>query len=133
MPKIGFTGTRKGLTDKQEAEVIRLLSALSPTEFHHGDCLGADAQAHDIAKTLGIRTIIHPPQNPVYRTYCVPSDPSDVWPPREYLARNRDIVDQSDLLVACPGEATEQLRSGTWATVRYAKKLGKRVVLVLPG
>ena len=52
--------------------------------------------------------------------------PSDqTLPPKDYLDRNHDIVDQTDLLIATPKENTEVLRSGTWATIRYAKKINK--------
>ena len=43
---IGFTGSRKGMTGEQAAVVMRLL--LSATEGHHGDCVGADEQFHEM-------------------------------------------------------------------------------------
>ena len=45
----GFTGTRLGMTPDQVVSVSKLL-----TEFeavHHGDCQGADANVHTIAKS----------------------------------------------------------------------------------
>ena len=41
-------------------------------------------------------------------------------------------MDNSDILIATPKEKEEQLRSGTWATIRYAKKTKKIVFLVYP-
>ncbi len=38
----------------------------------------------------------------------------------------------SSVLGACPRSAEEETRSGTWPTVRYARKQGKPVYLVLP-
>jgi hypothetical protein len=32
--------------------------------------------------------------------------------------------------VACPRTDQEQRRSGTWATVRYARKVGKPVLII---
>ena len=52
--------------------------------------------------------------------------------PRPYLARNRDIVDASDLMLACPAEQQEVLRSGTWATIRYALKRDKHLIVIHP-
>ena len=52
--------------------------------------------------------------------------------PRDYLDRNKDIVNNCDLLIAAPKENTEVLRSGTWSTVRYAKQLGVTVVIIEP-
>jgi hypothetical protein len=36
------------------------------------------------------------------------------------------------VVIACPFERTEQQRSGTWATVRMARKAGKPLVIVYP-
>ena len=52
--------------------------------------------------------------------------------PKGYLDRNHDIVDAADVLIAAPSGTTEKRRSGTWATVRYARKLGRTICVVLP-
>ena len=45
----------------------------------------------------------------------------------------RDLEYSRTVLIAAPAEQEgERLRSGTWATVRYARRLGRRVVLVCP-
>jgi hypothetical protein len=49
---------------------------------------------------------------------------ADVRGPKPYLNRNRHIVRETALLIAVPNELTEQPRSGTWSTVRYAQRLG---------
>lgn len=127
--KIGFTGTQVGMTQQQTDEVHRLLRKFRAAEFHHGDCVGADQQAHGEAMVLGVRTVIHPPVIGAKRAYC-PAD--ETRPPKEYLLRNHDIVDETQVLIATPKEITEQLRSGTWATIRYAKKMNRRVYIVYP-
>jgi hypothetical protein len=53
------------------------------------------------------------------------------YPPKPYLERNRDIVDSTELLIACPKDMTES-SGGTWATVRYARKQKKPIVVVWP-
>lgn len=126
---VGFTGTQRGMTPAQYDAVWGLLCYRAPGDFHHGDCIGADAQAAHLAKHAGMRIICHPPTNESKRAW-VPAD--ETRAPRPYLDRNKDIVGASEELIATPGEFEEQLRSGTWSTVRYARKLGRRVLLVLP-
>ncbi|MBU6463238.1 MAG: hypothetical protein KGL35_21940 [Bradyrhizobium sp.] len=130
MTAIGFTGTQEGMTEAQKATLLRLLEG-GAGEFHHGDCIGADAQAHAIAVECGYCPILHPPTNHSKRAWCdVP--PHLMRPEKPYLARNRDIVDEASSLIATPLHAEEQQRSGTWSTLRYARSRGKPVFLILP-
>lgn len=128
--RLGFTGTQKGMTDAQRTTVQRLLSECSVPELHHGDCIGADADAHDIAMHLGIRVVVHPPTNPSKRAYV--QGAVRVESEKPYLDRNHDIVDSTDVLLATPNAKYEVLLSGTWATIRYARKLGREIWLVRP-
>jgi hypothetical protein len=41
-----------------------------------------------------------------------------------YMARNDALVDAADELWAFPESSTEAIRSGTWATIRRARKKG---------
>ena len=121
--RIGFTGTQRGMSADQADAVrnmLQLARSVSKVEFHHGDCIGADAEAHAIALAAGCDVVIHPPDVDVKRAYC--QGAAKVHEPRPYLKRNHDIVDAVQLMIGAPGEDTEQLRSGTWATMRYAKK-----------
>lgn len=133
---LGFTGTSAGMSAYQRLALLKILEQGDVGEFHHGDCVGADAEAHDIADSMDISIVIHPPTDTRHRAYKTPK--GDDWgdmmwlPPKPYLERNHDIVDACDKLIAAPKEDTEQLRSGTWATVRYARKVGKPVVILLP-
>jgi predicted Rossmann fold nucleotide-binding protein DprA/Smf involved in DNA uptake len=86
--------------------------------FHHGDAEGADRQAAKLARQVGLRVVKHPPKPP--------------GTAKELLARNRDIVAAVDVLLATPRTAKEVLRSGTWATIRYARKAHVRVLLLEP-
>ena len=127
--KIGFTGTRKGMSDAQKIALRSILLCGGLTEFHHGDCIGADDQAHDIAVDYGLEPVIHPPENPACRAF---RGALQIRPEASYNARNRRIVRDSDILIATPAEMVEQLRSGTWSTIRYARKSGRRVIIILP-
>lgn len=101
--------------------------------FHHGDAIGADAQAARIAKDLGYIVVAHPGHpkdvnNTVYRAFTDFND--EVRPVFPFITRDHDIVDETDLLVATPKTTEEEVRSGTWTTVRYARKQGKPVKII---
>jgi hypothetical protein len=116
---IGFTGSRTTPTDGQltwlRTELITL-KHVGYTEFHHGDCIGSDEAAHQIAHDVGLRTIVHPPINPKWRAWC---SGDVILPEKDFVPRNHDIVDSCMTLLALPA-GPEKLRSGTWATIRYA-------------
>lgn len=127
--KIGFTGTQLGMTPLQIARLTKLLHFHKPSEFHHGDCIGADAQAHDIVETFPVRIVIHPPTNDSKRAFKWADEGRLAKP---YLERNHDIVDETDLLLVAPKSVNEELRSGTWATWRYAVKMKKPTIILEP-
>lgn len=134
---IGFTGTRKGMTERQKMEVRKYLIDAYPFVGHHGDCVGADADFHDICRNLGINedpvfpaVIVYPPENPKARAWC--REFTEIHQPAPYLERNRAIVDASDMLIATPAEYNRKPRSGTWYTIMYASNQGKRYVIIYP-
>ena len=130
MSKIGFTGTRRGMTRKQRVLLEALLES-DDGEFHHGLCIGADEQAHEIAIRQGYRIIGHPPENR-FNAMTVIEGFAAIRPNAPYLMRNRMIVKETDRLIATPGEMIDTLRSGTWSTIRYAEKLKRPVSIILP-
>ena len=124
---VGFTGTKMGMRDIQATSLTHVLISLSMehlphahVRFHHGDCVGADVQAAHIAKTLGWYIVCHPPINPRHRGWFKYNDSIHI--PYEYIVRDRHIVDVSQVLIATPHTPYEIVRSGTWTTVRYARK-----------
>ena len=136
---LGFTGTSGHITELQRLYLKTNLISLYEQGFlylHHGDCIGADVIAHYIALSLGYKIIIHPPENSYKRAFKKGIKIYDVKP---YLKRNKDIVHESSKLLACPNEADRgrylktgymPVRSGTWATVRYALKDNIQVIFV---
>lgn len=134
----GFTGTQVGCKAPQVESLARVVRAVASyaddaLTFHHGDCIGGDATLHGVVRELGHRIELHPPLNWSKRAWCTLRGGEVAHEPDEYIPRNHAIVDATSLLVATPREETgEELRSGTWATVRYARKLKRLIVIVRP-
>jgi hypothetical protein len=137
--KVGFTGTNRGMSEDQKTQVEELLKKLFSegfTDFHHGLCVGADQQAAEIAKRLGYRVIAHPglardPSNLLYRSDFTGNDETREAKP--FVKRDHDIVDETDRMIAAPLTKQEQVRSGTWSTVRYARRQKKEIALITRG
>lgn len=134
--RVGFTGTREGLTEQQKDALKVWLwnDDIPPLRFLHGCCVGADAQAVDIVgqSLFYDRVIWAYPSNLLKLTDELAWAASDtVFFPRDPLVRNKLIVDGSDVLLACP-KGPEEQRSGTWSCVRYARKQKVPVVVFWP-
>lgn len=123
--KLGFSGTRFGMIEEQKYNLRHLMlnTDICPVtpgvrnEFHHGDCVGADAEAFEIAVELGWETIAHPCDLEHLRAFTA----SDIiMPVCRPLVRNRAIVKACDVLAGAPRSLTDVTRSGTWSTIRYA-------------
>ena len=127
---VGFTGTQIGMTPFQLKRVRKILTDLAPKALHHGDCVGADAEAHEIALSLDIPIIGHPPLKSSKQAFCRGFE--ELRDPKPYLERNHDIVDECHVLIAAPATPHQRRRSGTWATYRYAHKTWKPTYLVYP-
>lgn len=135
--KIGYSGSRDGMTKEQMRPVYRHLANILATndwadpliEFHHGDCTGGDAEAHVIATVLGCRTVAHPPVKSGNRAWCTADE---IRPPKDYLARDWDIANETSELLAAPKTAEPYPSSGTWTTIGYAIRLGRPATVFLP-
>lgn len=138
MIHVGFTGTRKGMTIAQHASVVKIMLQHYARKkhygedyaWHHGICIGADQQVHILAKIFEFDVHGHPPEDRRYMAPC--SHFNHVYSPQPYITRNHHIVNTCYLLVATPKEVEEIQRSGTWATVRYARNQGKDVIVINP-
>lgn len=96
---------------------------------HHGDCVGADADFHRLSRLNGLLVVGHPPIKNDLRAFC---DFDEIREPKEPLDRNHDIVDESDWMIFTPSGFKEVLRSGTWATIRYTRKVERAGWIVWP-
>src|SRR5262245_6074849 len=119
---IGVTGSRIGPTDLQRISITVAVSQLCTfdAELHHGCCIGVDERM-DIQANEIVNTIIgHPPIDNALTSDRAMGLCDVTLPKKPYLERNHDIVDSCNLLIAVPFTKVEILRSGTWATIRYA-------------
>lgn len=130
---LGFSGTQKGMSEYQVdffRNYFKIMQIIydDALELDHGDCIGADAQMHALGRENNLWIAGHPPINNSKRAFCK----TDIsFPAKPYLDRNKNIVDRSHKMLFAP-EGPEKLRSGTWSTVRYARKQEKSYILVYP-
>jgi hypothetical protein len=125
--KIGFTGNRHGITQEQQFQIIEILDKYDNLIVSHGDCIGSDTDFHNICinyknthENKKIRIDIYPPDNPKLRAF---NQGDLIMDEKPYLQRNLDIIKNSLVLIACPIDKNkEELRSGTWSTIRQARK-----------
>jgi len=157
---IGFSGTQSGMSQGQKANFKYFLNQFNCISFSHGDCTGADYEAHGIVEQYFETLLAHHPDcepkivvrpaiNPMKRAYVLGREHQflvggfikdgiiyEQVSPAKYLERNKHIVETTDLLLACPKEQEMTMRSGTWATIRFAwsqvSKTGKRVIVIPP-
>jgi hypothetical protein len=148
---LGFTGTLRGMTPEQKTAAELRIAELHPDVFIHGGAAGADTDAHYIVidRIPGFdfpHTIeIYPEDSPIRRRdlywqfagHRIAAKASGrdliLHDPDKPLARNLIIVQRCDHLLATPASRKEMMRgSGTWATIRYARKAGKPHTIVWP-
>lgn len=126
--RVGITGTRQGFTSAQRTWFVDQAATVRMREWHYGDCVGVDVEAFGLLLELGAGGVFHAWPGAVRDEFKAGTIRDagmlgivvhDVLPP---LERNQQIVNHVDELWAFPAEMTEQLRSGTWATIRRARK-----------
>ena len=106
--RIGFTGHRNRIT----GELSYIHTLYPDAVWVHGGAEGFDTQVDQYAKEHGITVEVIRPEYDKFPDHVAP------------LLRNEDIVNGTDLLIACyDGRKT----GGTRYTVEYAKRQGKPV------
>lgn len=123
---LGFTGSRHGPTEKQYEAMRYFLGGMPMTRFVHGAAVGCDKFAHDIVRRFHGDIVIElHPLNIGFRStlLTIPMGNCEIYPELPPLVRNRVIVSRIHGLLAVPATDVEA-DSGTWATVREARKLG---------
>jgi len=131
---IGITGSRESIRPEQVQTFNHTLESWHNAGFgitlHHGDCIGVDETLSAQALARGYKVVAHPPDIETHRAFA---SSHEVRSPKSYLVRNRDIVNESVVLLGFPSDGTEVVRSGTWSTIRYAwTALHRDCVWVIP-
>lgn len=130
---VGFTGTQAGCAKPLQFDRLReelWWQRKSGAEWlHMGDCVGSDNTAALLWEWMDGKVHVHPPTVRTKRAFFVAEK---FETPMPYLARNREIVAICTILIATPGGFEEELRSGTWATIRHARKLGRELLIIWP-
>ena len=131
--QVGFTGTRDlSVVSQERRHLLKLylqnLRDRGYTHLHHGDCVGADAFAGELAESMGYLIVLHPPDRDRYRAFTRGDVVHEAKP---YIERDHDIVDAVNGMLALPRDPeVEERRSGTWTTVRYARQVGRPLKVV---
>lgn len=125
---VGFTGTREGMSRRQASQLQYVLALFNHADLaigraaprlHYGthESVGllADEEAANMAAGLCYETVGHYARR------------------GGELVRNREIVRCVSVLIAAPLTDKEELRSGTWATIRYARDKFIPVVMLARG
>ena len=149
---VGITGRSNDVPPPQWQglrDILIYLHNAGARDLHHGMCQGGDHAAHQIAVTLNDGM---PRSNDRWQIHGHPgvNGRGEVWKrmpvddpfefatvelDRPFMDRNHVIVYRTRTLVALPrfpeGHGGSR-RSGTWATVRMARRLGRQIIYVLP-
>lgn len=141
---VGFTGTRNGMTEAQRAAVRAELSkwrtaagdlmaiAGDPDGLSglHGDCVGADADFDALCREHQIPTSCRPC---TFESMRAMTGAREIAEPVRPMERNRAIVADADIMIACPPNDTPIKKgSGTWATIRFAERADVPTIIVFP-
>lgn len=148
MRVLGFTGTQAGLTDRQEDTLALLFRFHISGVLLNGMEAHADAAAARLARSHGYHIIGLPGAPPGDPSRCPDELMDEIEEVRPELDRNGEIARRGENLLACPRQARRfirersaardvplervVIRSGTWATVRYAVAANRLVWLIWP-
>lgn len=113
---VGIVGSRRY---RYKEKVDKLVNSLNKEDIVvSGGCVGVDKWAETRAKERGLKTLIFRPRvmNFANKFKVIES----------YYARNKQIAEASDIIYAFVVDN----RGGTWNTIKHAKKLNKKVVIM---
>lgn len=137
--KLGFTGTRDGLSQHQQDWLSNVFDRLQIDVLHHGACVGADLAAHLLAAEHDIPIVVHPPVKTKFLALqCMQNIRGvTILPAAPYLVRDRAIVGACEGLIGMP-KNTEPTGldisgiGGTWYTIKFAERMNIPAVICYP-
>lgn len=156
---LGFTGTRRGMTEQQIHTVIHWIEKFKPDSVVHGCCVGADEQFDKICRERGVPRLGLPGNQEHMVMRLAQLQPSRPQPaadstagfspenlaadrigltlesPALNLIRNRKIVEMSQIVLSCPKEMSEPLATragGTWMATRLSQAMKKQLIIIYP-
>jgi hypothetical protein len=128
----GVTGSREKPTGVQVRNCRQWIEDNKPQELHHGGCVGADEAVAQIGACHTPKCVCHPPLERSLASQYAIQISDQCLPDKPYEDRNQDIVNICDILLAMPKTMKEEQRSGTWMTVRMARRAKKPIVFFWP-
>ena len=131
---ISFTGPARRLTEPEVDRITAVVEASPADLYVSGAAYGVDTAAALAAYVHRGCVRLAVPRGEVYNTDLVHiAEQMPGWEIEYvdggYMARNDRLVELATVLLAFPETQEEQLRSGTWATIRRARKAGIHVAL----
>jgi hypothetical protein len=132
---LGFTGRKEGITESQIIMITNFVRIINFASAIHGDCVGADACFHDIVRKEKPRPKAYIEKYPSLHTdYQANKEADFINEPMKALVRDKIMANKSNIMLATPPTEQEILRSGTWATVRYARASPtiRKVIIIAP-
>lgn len=118
--RYGIVGSRKRIDKKSVEDFIKTLN--TEDIVVSGGCAGVDLWAEEAARRLRIKVLIFLPDLP-------PNGSPRYEFTKAFYARNLLIAENSDILHAF---VTSDRKGGTENTIKYAKQLGKKIVIHEP-
>lgn len=144
MTRYAVTGVSRELVPEEKLAIMAAVMSLPDvTEFTTGCAYGVDTAAHQAVVQChpsALKRLVVPaaPHNAQYVgtaacesiPWVVEHAPEGSTSARSYMLRNDVLVSHADVMLAFPDTEQELWRgSGTWATIRRARKAGVKVRL----
>ena len=131
--KVAIVGSRRYENKKKIKDfVFKLKNEYGDkTIVVSGGCKqGADRYAKKYALELGLQYEEYPPFHDVHNLYCTMPESryGKPYSVKNFHARNKIIAGTSDVVVAFIPE--DGLSDGTFSTLKYAKKLDKKRIII---